>query len=409
MINERDLWVLMTDLESDRVERTVSTSDVTKFREAICAFANDFPGHRQPGYLLIGVDDKTGKACGLRAEDALLRNLAGLRQDGEILPQPAMTVGRLTLSDGSGDVVVVEVHPSDLPPVRHRGRIHIRVGPRRATANESEERMLTERRVATARTFDARPCPEARLDDLEVDLFLHGYRQAAVAEEVVRANRRSVEEQLAALRFYDLRRDCPTHAGLLVFGKQPRHFLPGAYVQYLRLGGDTLTAAVQVSREFAGNLMGLMHSLDALLDGILEARPVRVTNLRDETVWDFPRSAVREFLLNAICHRNYESNAPVRFHRFSDRLEITNPGGLYGDVSPENFPRLTDYRNPIVAEALKVLGYVNRFGRGVLDAQGSLRANGNPPARFTFEPAGVAVSVRRSQHFATPGTGDRGA
>lgn len=42
--------------------------------------------------------------------------------------------------------------------------------------NESEERMLTERRVATARTFDARPCPEARPDDLEVDLFLHGYR-----------------------------------------------------------------------------------------------------------------------------------------------------------------------------------------------------------------------------------------
>lgn len=399
MITENQLRALMADLESDRVERTISTNDTAKFREAICAFSNDFPHHRQPGYLLIGVTDETGQASGLRADDALLRNVAGLRQDGEILPQPAMTVNRIALSDGSGDVVVVEVHPSDLPPVRCRGRIHIRVGPRRATANETEERILSERRVAMARTFDARPCPEARLEDLEVDLFLNVYRKAALAEEVIQTNKRSLEEQLAALRFYDPGRDCPTHAGLLAFGKRPRHFLPGAYVQYLKLGGDVLTAPVQVSREFSGNLFGLVQSLDSLLDGILEARPVRVTNLRDETVWDFPRAAVREFLLNAIAHRNYESNAPVRFHRFADRLEINNPGGLYGEVSPANFPRQTDYRNPIVAEALKVLGYVNRFGRGVLDAQEALRENGNPPARYTFESTAVTVSAQKSRSF----------
>ena len=95
----------------------------------------------------------------------------------------------------------------------------------------------------------------------------------------------------------------------------------------------------------------------------------------------------------------HESNAPVRFHRFANRLEISNPGGLYGDVSPANFPRQTDYRNPIVAETLKVLGYVNRFGRDVLDAQESLRENGNPPALYTFEPASVTVSAPKSKRF----------
>lgn len=399
MITENELLQLMADLESDRVQRTISTNDTTKFREAICAFANDFSNHRQPGYLLIGVEDKSGKAGGLKATDAMLRNLASLRQDGEILPQPAMSVARITLADGSGDVIVVEVHPSDLPPVRCKGRIHIRVGPRRALANESEERMLSERRVATARTFDARPCPEATLEDLGIGLFLNVYLPAAVAEEVVQANKRAVEEQLAALRFYDLKRDRPTHAGVLAFGKNPRHFMPGAYVQYLKLGGDTLASPVLVAREFHGNLMGLVQSLDALLDGILEARPVRVTTLRDETVWDFPRQAVRELLLNAICHRNYESNAPVRFHRFAERIEINNPGGLYGEVSPANFPGQTDYRNPIVAEALKVLGYVNRFGRGVLDAQQALQENGNKAAVFTFDPAFVSVTLPKSEKF----------
>jgi len=66
MLAEAELRRLMSDLESDRVERTISTADSAKFREAICAFSNDFPNHRQPGYLLPGVHDKTGVAWGLK-------------------------------------------------------------------------------------------------------------------------------------------------------------------------------------------------------------------------------------------------------------------------------------------------------------------------------------------------------
>ncbi len=231
MISENELLKLMVDLESDRVERTISTNDTTKFREAICAFSNDFPDHRLPGYLLVGVEDKTGRACGLKASDKLLKDLAGLRQDGEILPSPGMSVYPVALSDGSGDVVVIEVHPSDLPPVQFRGRVWIRIGPRKGVANETEERILSEKRVATAKTFDARPCPEASLEDLALDMFLNTYRKEAIAADVIKSNNRTVEEQLAALRFFDLKRGCPTHAGVILFGTDVRHFLPGAYVQ----------------------------------------------------------------------------------------------------------------------------------------------------------------------------------
>lgn len=94
-------------------------------------------------------------------------------------------------------------------------------------------------------------------------------------------------------------------------------------------------------------------------------------------------------------HRSYESNAPVRFHWYDDRIEIQSPGGLYGMVSPENFPRQADYRNPVLAEALATLGYVNAFGRGVLRAQGALQMNGNPAAEFRFEPHHVLATIRR--------------
>ena len=134
-----------------------------------------------------------------------------------------MEVYKITLTDGSGDVIVVEVHPSDIPPVQYRGRVWIRVGPRKAVANEGEERILSERRIATSKTFDTRACPEATLDDLALDIFQNTYRKEAIAADVLASNNRTVEEQLAALRFFDLRHGCPTNAALLLFGQVSFH------------------------------------------------------------------------------------------------------------------------------------------------------------------------------------------
>jgi ATP-dependent DNA helicase RecG len=98
--------------------------------------------------------------------------------------------------------------------------------------------------------------------------------------------------------------------------------------------------------------------------------------------------------MNAVMHRDYASTAPLRITWFEDRLEIQSPGGLYGEASVTNFPRQTSYRNPVIAEAMKTLGYVNRYGRGVLRAQDALTRNGSPPAEFTFDPGFVLSTIR---------------
>jgi ATP-dependent DNA helicase RecG len=77
-------------------------------------------------------------------------------------------------------------------------------------------------------------------------------------------------------------------------------------------------------------------------------------------------------------------NGPVQFYEYDDRIEVQNPGGLYGKVMPENFPNVSDYRNPFIAEAMKVLGYVNRFSRGGYRVQKELEENGNGKAIFDF-------------------------
>ena len=101
-----------------------------------------------------------------------------------------------------------------------------------------------------------------------------------------------------------------------------------------------------------------------------------------------------EFLMNAVLHRSYEAPQPVRFYQYSDRIEIQNPGPLYGLARPENFPTQTSYRNPVLAEAMKTLGAVNRFGRGVERAQTALKQNGSPPAEFIFGDMHFGVTLR---------------
>ncbi len=224
MLTQDQLIDLLACPETDRIERTVSTNKTDKFGETICAFANDFPNHRLPGYLLIGVNDN-GTLSGLSVTDELLKNLGAIRSDGNVLPQPAMNVSKFSLE--GGEVAVVEVLPSDLPPVRYKGQVHIRVGPRKAIASEQDERILSECRVALARSFDARACPEATIDDIALGQF-DAYRREAVDPETIAANHRPVEQQLASLRLFDPERACPTHAGILLFGKNPRFFLPGA-------------------------------------------------------------------------------------------------------------------------------------------------------------------------------------
>lgn len=391
MLTEDQLKVLLLDLESDRIERTESVSNTDKYGQAICAFANDLPNHRQPGYLLVGVKDN-GLLSGLIVTDDLLKNLGGIRSDGNVLPQPMMNITKFSFENG--EIAVVEVFPSDLPPVRYRGRVHIRVGPRKGLANEQEERVLSERRVALARSFDARPCSEATIDELALGQF-DAYRREAVDPETILANHRPVEQQLASLRLYDPERSCPTHAGILLFGKNPRFYMPGAYVQYLKLPGTDLTDRPEDQAEISGDLHSVLRELEGRLKLLIQTSMRTINSLEERLLPDYPEWALRELLMNAVMHRNYDSNTPIRFYGFNDHIEIQSPGGLYGEATPENFPTRNSYRNPVIAEAMKSLGFVNRFGYGVQRAQALLSQNGNPPAEFEFDEHSVLVKIYR--------------
>ncbi len=397
MLTGAELSALAEDLESWHVERKESLSDKSAIEEAICAFSNDLPGSGKPGVLLIGVRDRDGAPSGLAITDALLLTLTNIRSDGNILPFPVMSVYMTTFQ--GADIAVVEVTPSHEPPVRLRGVVRVRVGPRKGIATRDEERILTERRRGWEHPFDQRPVSGATLDDLDLNLFQREYLPSAVSPDVLRENGRSVPEQLAALHLASPD-GVPNVTGVLLLGHDPTTWVKGAYVQFLRVDGVDLTDPIVDRKELSGPLPGILRRMDDITAAHIRVSTIVTGRSVETRAADYPMSAMQQLLRNAVIHRNYEtSNAPVQWYWFNDRIEIHNPGGLFGRATPENFgrPGGNDYRNPAIASALHHMGFVQRFGLGIPLARKECLANGNPAPEFTFGPSSLAVTVRVRQ------------
>ena len=379
-MTKEELFNIIALDESYRIERTTSTSNMDKFQEAICAFANDLPGCRKKGYLLIGVYDD-GRISGLKVDDALMKRISGIRSDGNILPLPVMNTEKVQTEQG--DVLVVEVTPSFDTPVRYRGRTFVRIGPRRDIATAEDERILSERCAASLPTFDTYPCREASIDDIDTDIIEREYLSKAIDADVLSKDQRPLKEQLASLHLYNMQWDCPTFAALIMFGKNPKYFLPGAYIQYVRFKGNDNGGLILNERRFDGCLYKTLPLLENFIrDGIITKRPIPISILREKDVLNYPYKALRELMMNAVMHRDYQSNMPTRLYQYDNHIEIMNPGGLYGQARPENFPHVNDYRNSVVAEMMKTLNYVNMFNHGISEVQLLLKENQNPEAIF---------------------------
>lgn len=395
--NDDELIQLLQDGESDLVERKESLRGdaPTLIREAICAFANDLPNHQRAGVIFIGVKDD-GTASQLPITDELLLQLADMKTDGSIVPPPTFAITKRHLH--GHDVAIITVEPADSPPVRYRGRICIRIGPRRGIASAQDERILNEKRRYRDRPFDIQPVNSALLSDLDQWRFQERYLPSAFAPDILEANERSLEQRLAASKMIgSFNEPTPTVLGILVLCHRSRDFLPGAYIQFLRIDGTDLSDPIVDELLIEGTIDTVLNRIDEKCIAHNRVAVDFTSGTVETRTYTYPLIALQQLIRNAVLHRTYETSyAPVRVTWFNDRIEILNPGGAYGAITPENFgvPGLTDYRNPNLAEALRVLGYSQRFGVGIPTARRELHKNGNPPVEFLVQASSVRAVVR---------------
>lgn len=399
VITDEVLAQLIRSRETSRTEfkETLQGSAPVTIREAVCSFANDLPGSGGPGIVVVGLTND-GALAGTAITEELLLALTDMRSDGNILPPPTMLVERRKCK--AGDIAVVTVWPSDSPPVRYKGAIHIRIGPRRGIATAQEERILNERRRHGDRPFDIRPVDGTEIADLNRRQFEDEYLPHAVDRELLESNDRTLEERLAASKMTASIGDGrATTLGLLVLGVSPRDYIPGAYVQFLRIAGRSLSDDITDELEIDGSVSDVLARLEDKLRTHNRRQVDLVSSDREHRSESYPMAALQQLARNSLMHRTYENtNAPVRVTWFDDRIEIQNPGGPFGSVTSENFGQagVTDYRNPNLAEAMKVMGYVQRFGVGITIARNLLQESGHPDIEFTPTQNHVLVLVRAS-------------
>jgi len=220
---------------------------------------------------------------------------------------------------------------------------------------------------------DLRPSRDATLDDLD-PVHLQAYRKELSQRKPGSSLIRRPDEELlvqigAAVQ--EKRRLCPTLTGILFFGRDPQRFHPSLTITFLHFAG-TSTAHSQPdaplyldNREFKGTLPAMIDAARLTVFEKLSKRAMMNGFIRQD-VPEYPESAYREAIVNAVGHREYSLEGSfIQVRLFADRLEVQSPGGLGGHLTVDNIVYEQYTRNPHIMRLLEDFGYVERRGLGV--------------------------------------------
>ncbi|MEN9374037.1 MAG: hypothetical protein RIR79_1589 [Pseudomonadota bacterium] len=366
-----------------------------KICRTICAFANDIHAKNSIGIIALGVSDD-GTPSGIPITDDLELKIQNIRSEGKIIPLPSFMTQKIIYR--GHEILCISIYPAISPPVKYDGRIWIRPGNSTQLAQKEDEHRLNEKRRIKDQPDDVQILPHCRFTDLNINYFKMHYLVQAVAPDILEENGRSLEEQLTNTKMIGVLKDTPypTVLGLLCLGLSPTDAIPGAYVQFLKIAAPDMMGDIIDELTIQGNVEDVIQKTEAKFNAHNQIAVNFTSQAKEERKPHYPKVAFEQLFRNAVMHRSYlGTNSPIRVYWYSDRIEITNPGGPFGMVTAENFGEgRTDYRNPNLAAALKDLGYVQKFGAGISRARKELINNGNPPLDIEVEINFVTTIMR---------------
>ena len=216
--------------------------------------------------------------------------------------------------------------------------------------------------------FDAAPCTDATLDDLDRD------RMTAFIGTARRARQFPLEENAppeALLEHLNLlNRGRLTNAAVLLFGKRPQRFLISSAVKCAHFHGTRVGKPIPSHQVYEGTVFELIdHAVDFVLSKIALSVGTRAESVQAPVAYEIPKEVVTEAIVNAVAHRDYTSAASVQVMLFADRLEVWNPGTLPPPLTLDKLrvPHESLPGNPLLARAMYLAKYIEQMGTGTLD------------------------------------------
>lgn len=340
------------------------------------------------GTVLIGLhaDGTISEAIGENVEALLVR--------AQSLCRPPVSAGWRTLELAGGQIVAVSVSRSAQAHQLTDGRILVRSGPRNRVLTSAEARQMESSRGSG--NYEEQPAPGATMDDLDPATI--GEYTAKRSERAPRGEQLSGEELLIEAGALGLD-GVPTVAGLLLFGRRPQRFVEQSGLVFVRFAGtDPRGPGGQPGygrrEELNGPLARVIEGAWRVLREEMRHEAV-IPGLAREEHPEYPPFAVREALVNAVCHRDYAvKGLRVEIRMFDDRLEIVSPGGLPGHITLDNIIEEHYSRNPRIVRGLYYWGYIEELGLGVDRMIEEMLRDGHPAPEFVSKPHSFTVILR---------------
>ena len=264
-----------------------------------------------------------------------------------------------------------------------------------AAAYAALVRILEERELIRFTPFDATHCRDATRADLDDERISRFLVLARRGRSFPLPENAPPDEVLAHLNLLD--RGRPTHAAILLFGRQPQRFLPLSEVRCAHFHGTEVAKPIPSYQVYKGTVFDLVdQAKDFVLSKIDLWVGTRAESTRVPTAYEIPQEVVAEAVVNAVCHRDYTGNASVQVMLFKDRLEVWNPGSLPPTLTLDQLkgPHLSVPANPLIAEPMYLAKYIERMGTGIRDMIERCRAAGLGELEFRVE-GGLWITVVR--------------
>ena len=342
--------------------------------ETAAAFANT-----DGGIILIGVSDKR-EIREITIGKETLRDVSN-RISQATEPRVVIEIKSVAVEEKS--VLLIHIAESSIKPVSVRGRCYRRVGNSNRVMSPQEISQM--HLNATGQTWDQFSVTRAGIDDIDekkVEWYL-------TRRETVRNVSKPQGMNMAAFlkNINGISDDgTPTHAGLLFFSKHPqRRFFYNAQLRVVRFKGTSVTHPVIDRLDCDETLWENVDTAEEFIRKNIRLLSFRTSkSFQRDDKFEYPLKALREAIINALIHRNYQETADVRVFIFDNRFEVISPGTFPEGVSP-NEPTHKPV-NPTLSQFMFDVGFIERYGAGIRMMRRLCREWGNKAPRYEFHP-----------------------
>jgi ATP-dependent DNA helicase RecG len=384
-----DLNKALRSGESETIEFKQSLAEKDQILETISAFSNS-----RGGAIYIGVDE-AGKATGVQIGKKTLESLAN---DIKMATDPKIFPSIETISKDKRDIILVHVYECPIKPVWINEKVFERVGKTNQRVPAERIRQLV--RESHPYQWDKHILQNASLSDIDSKRVKDFLRRFEDERKTEFEGSRSVQGVLAKLHLEE--KGKPTAAAMLLFGKDSQAWCVQSEV---RCGRFTGTEAVNFEdmAVIRGTLIQQVPEVLAFLNKNIRVSARFTGKPEREETWEYPREALREAVVNAICHRDYQDTGNVQVRVFDDRIEIWNPGMLPAGLTVEDLKseHRSQPRNALIAECFYSVKYVEQWGTGTNRMIRLCKEAGLPPPKFEQKAGSFIVTFTKGKRKIT--------